>query len=188
MDIRDLVKFLLTQDLLRAREYVADARRQHTDWSHLEMPTGLSEVEMCVAAGIVELLASRDRALPPAWTNTVAPHPTCLCWIPASTRCLGHLLMPVPPDQNRFAAETSSPCPIFSTWPELHDHDATRARARPTARKRISRLVARLVPPCPSHRGGARSENARRYKRDCNRRGRHDAGVRTEELPRRTEA
>jgi hypothetical protein len=71
MDVPELVHALLAGDLLTARQHVADAQRQHLQWETLEQPQGLSEREMSVAAGIVELLASRTGATPPPWTNTI---------------------------------------------------------------------------------------------------------------------
>lgn len=71
MDVLDLVRALLAGDLLAARQCVADARRSHVQWERLEQPRGLSDVEMIVAAGIIELLASRDRRTPPSWTKTI---------------------------------------------------------------------------------------------------------------------
>lgn len=72
MDVRELVQALLRGDLLTARQYVADAHRTRVQWERLEQPLDLTEREMSVAAGIVELLASRSSAMPPAWTSTVS--------------------------------------------------------------------------------------------------------------------
>lgn len=63
MDIRELVRALLAGDLLAARQCVANARRSRVQWDRLEQPRGLSDREMAVAAGIVELLASRYRSV-----------------------------------------------------------------------------------------------------------------------------
>jgi len=71
MDLRELVRVLLAGDLLAARQHVADARRSHVQWERLEQPLGLSEREKAVAAGIVELLASREGCTPPQWTKTI---------------------------------------------------------------------------------------------------------------------
>lgn len=73
MDVRELVRSLLTGDLLTARQWVADAHRAALEWDRLERPDTLTDLEMSVAAGIVELLASRVGATPPAWTQTVGP-------------------------------------------------------------------------------------------------------------------
>jgi hypothetical protein len=71
MDLRELVRALLAGDLLTARQFVADARRACVSWEHLEPPHGLNDRELSVAAGVVELLASRTGAAPPAWTKLV---------------------------------------------------------------------------------------------------------------------
>jgi hypothetical protein len=71
MDVPELVRALLAGDLLAARQAVADARREHIQWQRLEQPRGLNEREMCVAAGIVELLAARAGDSPPPWTTTI---------------------------------------------------------------------------------------------------------------------
>jgi hypothetical protein len=71
MDIRKLVHALLNGDLLTARQWVADAYRTEMQWERLARPRGLTDREMSVAAGIVELLASRSGGLPPVWTKSV---------------------------------------------------------------------------------------------------------------------
>ena len=71
MDVPELVHALLAGDLLTARQCVADAQRARVQWQQLERPCGLSDREMSVAAGIVELLASRTGGTPPPWTKTV---------------------------------------------------------------------------------------------------------------------
>ncbi len=73
MDLPDLITAILTGDLLTARQWVADARRVNLPWEHLERPHGLNDLELSVAAGVVELLASRAGATPPSWTNGVGP-------------------------------------------------------------------------------------------------------------------
>jgi hypothetical protein len=71
MDIRELVHALLEGDLLTARQCVADAHRTRLQWDRLEQPLDLTAREMSVAAGVIELLASRTGALPPPWTKTI---------------------------------------------------------------------------------------------------------------------
>lgn len=71
MAIPEIVHALLAGDLLTARQWVADAMRAHLEWDRLERPRDLTDVEMSVAAAIVELLASRAGATPPAWTADV---------------------------------------------------------------------------------------------------------------------
>lgn len=71
MDIPELVHAILNGDLLTARQWVADAHRVGTHWERLPRPRGLTDREMSVAAGIVELLASRSGGPPPVWTKSV---------------------------------------------------------------------------------------------------------------------
>lgn len=71
MELPDLVYAILAGDLLTARQWVADARRAEMNWERLEQPRGLSDREMTVAAGLAELLAAREGALPPLWTSAV---------------------------------------------------------------------------------------------------------------------
>ncbi len=71
MDLSELVHALLAGDMLTARQCVADAQREHLEWDQLRQPLGLSDRELSVAAGIVELLASRAGSTPPSWTKTI---------------------------------------------------------------------------------------------------------------------
>src|SRR5438067_12940288 len=75
MELRELVEAVLAGDLLAARQWVADARRQLLAWETMPYPLGLKGREMAVAAGLVELLASRAGERPPSWTETVGPVP-----------------------------------------------------------------------------------------------------------------
>ena len=68
MRLSKLVRAVLGGDLLQARQWVADAYRSELSWERLELPEGLNECEMAVAAGLAELLATRVGAKPPAWT------------------------------------------------------------------------------------------------------------------------
>jgi hypothetical protein len=74
MDLRELVRAILSGDLLAARQWVADANRSGMRWEGLGKPVGLDEREMSVAAGVAELLASRAGAAPPAWTSSIGPY------------------------------------------------------------------------------------------------------------------
>lgn len=71
MDIRELVDAVLAGDLLTARQWVADAQRARLVWESVQLPRGLRDRELTVAAGLVELLASREGAQPPSWTRSV---------------------------------------------------------------------------------------------------------------------
>jgi hypothetical protein len=78
MDIRELVQALLAEDLLTARQYVADAQRNHVEWSRVEKPSGLDDREMSVAAAVVELLAARAGTEAPSWTAKIGAVPELL--------------------------------------------------------------------------------------------------------------
>jgi len=71
MDLRELVRAILSGDLLSARQWVADAQRAAVQWENFAQPAGLDEREMTVAAGLAELLATRAGAIPPSWTLSV---------------------------------------------------------------------------------------------------------------------
>ena len=71
MDVRKLVQALLAGDLLTARQCVSDARRTRVAWERLERPRDLDDRELSVAAGIIELLASRTGDMPPSWTTNI---------------------------------------------------------------------------------------------------------------------
>lgn len=71
MELPDLIRAILSGDLLAARQWVADAYRAQVRWERLERPSGLDDREMAVAAGIAELLAARAGALAPSWTIAV---------------------------------------------------------------------------------------------------------------------
>ena len=71
MDLRDLVEATLRGDLLAARQWVADARRERVNWERFELPSTFVGRELTVAAGLVELLAHRAGENPPSWTKTI---------------------------------------------------------------------------------------------------------------------
>jgi len=75
VELRELVVALVSRDALAARQWVADALRARFDWSSAEEPPGLDPLERAVAAGVVELLASRDGRPAPGWTASVPPSP-----------------------------------------------------------------------------------------------------------------
>jgi hypothetical protein len=75
MDIRDLVEAILRGDLLHARQWVADAKREQVNWETVACPRELGGREMAVAAGLVELLARRAGATPPQWTDAIGGEP-----------------------------------------------------------------------------------------------------------------
>jgi hypothetical protein len=74
MDLRDLVRAILSGDLLTARQWVADAQRARIQWDRVDRPSGLDDREMAVAAGVAELLAGRVGSPPPPWTVSIGPY------------------------------------------------------------------------------------------------------------------
>jgi hypothetical protein len=73
MELADLVRAILSGNLLAARQWVADAQRARLHWEAFARPSGLDEREMAVAAGLTELLAARAGESAPTWTATVGP-------------------------------------------------------------------------------------------------------------------
>src|SRR5436305_7892530 len=55
MELHRLVEAILAGDLLTARQWVADARRERWTWHDVVQPRELSGRELTVAAGLVEL-------------------------------------------------------------------------------------------------------------------------------------
>lgn len=84
MDLRDLVRSLLAQDALSARQWVADARRAGVSWSKVPQPEGLSPEAMVVAAGVVEMMAGRAGEPPPPWTCNVEASPRPILMVRAA--------------------------------------------------------------------------------------------------------
>jgi hypothetical protein len=78
MDVRELVKALLSGDLLVARQLVVDIQRVRASIQHVARPDGLSERELVVAAAVLEMLAERGRVSPPEWTSSVGALPAML--------------------------------------------------------------------------------------------------------------
>jgi hypothetical protein len=71
MDLRDLVRALLSYDALTARQWVADSLRQGVAWASVPEPEDLDPISHSVAAGVAELLATRAGQAPPSWTKAV---------------------------------------------------------------------------------------------------------------------
>jgi hypothetical protein len=86
MDLADLVRAILSGDLLSARQWVADSQRARIPWERFEKPAGLDEREMTVAAGLAELLAGRVGMPPPPWTMFVGPQEEVLVLDPGLER------------------------------------------------------------------------------------------------------
>lgn len=84
MDLRELVRACMSYDVLTARQWVADSLRQSIVWTSVPQPTGLDEVGMPVAAGIVELLSARAGQSPPSWSSTIEASPMPVCLVKAA--------------------------------------------------------------------------------------------------------
>ena len=102
MELGDLVEALLARDALRARQWAADAAREPMIWTDVPRPVGWSALELAVAAGIVELLASRSNQAPPSWTAGVGRAPDPVYLVRAAER------MP----RLRHSCETEGPEPL----------------------------------------------------------------------------
>lgn len=84
MVLADLAHALVGGDHLRARQWVLDATEEAFDWSCVPEPAALSREEMAVAAGVVELMASRSGAKAPPWTEAVGPPDEPLLLVPSA--------------------------------------------------------------------------------------------------------
>ena len=102
MELRDLVQALLSRDALRARQWAADAAREAVIWTEIPRPIGWSALELVVAAGVVELFASRSHQAPPSWTAAVGCAPDPLYLVRAAET------MP----RLRLSCETEGPEPL----------------------------------------------------------------------------
>ena len=71
MDLRELVDSVLAGDLLRARQWVADAKRDAVQWEAIAFPEEMDPRSLAVTAALLELFAARAGGNPPPWTNTV---------------------------------------------------------------------------------------------------------------------
>ncbi len=90
MDLRDLVRALLSFDALAARQWVADSLREGLVWASGPEPSDLDPVSLGVAAGVAELLAARAGQAPPPWASAVAPAPTPV-WLVKAARTMPRL-------------------------------------------------------------------------------------------------
>ena len=102
MELRDLVGALLARDALSARQWAADAAREGVVWTDMPRPIGCNALELAVAAGVVELFASRSCQAPPSWTETVGCAPDPLYLVRAAET------MP----RLRLSCETEGPEPL----------------------------------------------------------------------------
>lgn len=90
MDLSELVRALLSYDALAARQWVADSLREGVVWTAVPKPSDLSPIELGVAAGVAELLASRAGQAPPSWVDTVEATQTPV-WLVKAARTMPRL-------------------------------------------------------------------------------------------------
>ena len=102
MELRDFVDALVARDALRARQWAADAAREAVVWTDVPRPMGWSALELAVAAGVIELFASRSHQAPPPWTATVGSAPDPIYLVRAAET------MP----RLRLSCETEGPEPL----------------------------------------------------------------------------
>lgn len=69
--LEELVRAILSDALLEARQWVADAQRSGVRFASLPAPSLQSDRERALAAGLVELLAARGEQAPPAWASQI---------------------------------------------------------------------------------------------------------------------
>jgi len=93
MDLSELVRSILSGDLLAARQWVADAQRDALSWELMEMPRHLDSRGLTVAAALTEMFAERAGQRPPAWARSIGAEPEMLILDPgleAMPRSLAH--------------------------------------------------------------------------------------------------
>ncbi len=71
MDLSELGDAVLAGDLLRARQWIADARRENVRWDAIPFPEDMDRRSLTVVAALLELFASRAGGNPPPWTNAI---------------------------------------------------------------------------------------------------------------------
>lgn len=75
LKLEELVRAILGNDLLEARQWVADAQRTGMRFDSLPVPSLQSNRERALAAGLVELLAFRGEQAAPAWASQIGSLP-----------------------------------------------------------------------------------------------------------------
>jgi hypothetical protein len=69
--IEVLIQSILGGRPLEARQWVADAKRSGVRFDHMAKPQLYDAVELALAAGLTELLASREHQSAPSWTREI---------------------------------------------------------------------------------------------------------------------
>jgi len=71
MELVELVRALRGRETLAARQWVKDAVRADFQLHDVERPPDLDTLDLAIAAGVVELLASRWHQSAPNWTHDI---------------------------------------------------------------------------------------------------------------------
>jgi hypothetical protein len=69
--IEQLAEAALQRDSLRLRSLVQDIARANINWSMISRPSSSDLRLLALSASLTELLASRQKQTPPAWTKEV---------------------------------------------------------------------------------------------------------------------
>ena len=75
MKLEKLVRAILDNHLVEARQWIADAQRTGMRFDSMPLPPLQSNQERVLAAGLVELLASRDEQMAPSWAGQIGSLP-----------------------------------------------------------------------------------------------------------------
>jgi hypothetical protein len=73
MELVDLVHAVLRIDMLVARQWIADAKREGFSWTKSRRPEGLDARQLAVAAALVGLMSERQGTSTPRWVSRVPP-------------------------------------------------------------------------------------------------------------------
>ena len=71
--IEQLAQAALARDHLKLRSLVQDLTRSNLDFNTLPRPSTTDQRLLAVTASLVELLATRQKQNPPAWTKEIGP-------------------------------------------------------------------------------------------------------------------
>lgn len=81
MNLVDFIKSIVSGNDLEARQWVKDFKRSTIDIGSFDFPEELNDMELYVAAGVLEMLAARYGKAPPTWTSQIgrSPNQIVLC-------------------------------------------------------------------------------------------------------------
>jgi hypothetical protein len=98
--LADAARAALRGEHLLVRQWAADSVRHRVFWSCIDQPKDLSDDALALAAGLVELMASRAGQAAPEWTARVPEANTPIHFVPATLR------------RSREASEQAGPEPL----------------------------------------------------------------------------